>query len=243
MGDIGFELKPSPKGPLPDADDLAWLGVLLGFFVLLPIGVLMGELVRPLVITFIYLATVLTPVVMAHALPNFAMRRGGQRPAIAFPLSVGVVVVAIQLVLGFTFLLEGSLGERLDAFSSTAFPWTVFTFVISVLLALRMRIGAYPDLGTLQAQPWRQWGDLRDGLWLATFGAAVTILFFAPRLFEAPSGSALKMLVGQLTIPPVIAFVLGFLVPTWYRAKLKAKDEARAVPQGSPTGTETPATT
>ncbi len=230
MGEIGFELKPSALGPMPDENDLGALAVLLGVMLLAPIGLIHGEFLKPFVIYMMVFVTVLTPIIIAHKYPHFAMKEGNYGPALAFPLLAGGIAMALHSSLAFAFMLDGSITERLAAYGGRVPPWAAYVFVISVLIALRMRTGTYPDRTKPEGQGWRAWGNVRDGLYLATAGAAVVLFFFLQAALAPAPDIPLPKTWGKVIIPPIVAFAVGFIIPTWYRAKLKKLKDGRDAP-------------
>ena len=98
-----------------------------------------------------------------------------------------------------------------------------------MILAICMSMGAYPDIQKLEgSQKYRQWGDFRDAFICAFFLLMVTLIFVIPGLEslgrDIKDTSQYYSIVSRITI---IAFILGFIVPTWYRARSRIDKEER----------------
>ena len=92
-----------------------------------------------------------------------------------------------------------------------------------------MRVGAYPD-----ASAWSGWsrirasGDPADGLVVLIACCVVTMPIFVPALLEVlASQSDVKPAIAwtRVFLPPVVAFFVGFFVPTIYRLNVRRAQE------------------
>ncbi len=89
------------------------------------------------------------------------------------------------------------------------------------MLAIRLGTGEYPDVNLLQGmQRYRQWGDFKDAIICALGMLVITIVIVIPELDSLrPSGFEVRTNWAMPLRITLVAFVLGFIVPTWYRAQ------------------------
>lgn len=102
-------------------------------------------------------------------------------------------------------------------------------------VALRIRSGAYPDPTSLTGvRRYREWGSARDaGLFLGC-AAALMLLFIQPRLAQLWTDPARAPTLTVTVIPSIVAAVIGFFVPTWYRANAARLPGAHPGKAGTP---------
>jgi len=221
MGEIGFTLRPHEEGPIPDANELLSLGIILGAALVIPLSVSQG-FVRALVIGAIAYSAVLIPILIAHRFPDFASRPGTRTPAVAFPVVAGALAMLFGGVLSFAFLSVGDFEVRWLRYADIGYRWGLLNAIIAILIAWRMRIGTYPDTTGLKGiARYREWGSLRDGAIFAGCVAPLMVLLFWSKVAEAAPNDILARPWGLMILPTVVTLVIGFFVPTWYRARSK----------------------
>lgn len=232
--ELGFRIKPRQGGPVPDSNDVICLLILLGMVVILPLSQIEGVgFGKALMIGGIYFAATLTPLLLAAHCPVFAMGRGTRTPAVACPVVSGLIAVA----LGFAISMGSNsisaefpwidLSQGWQSYCTRSYPWSFLVFLIASLLSVFIRIGKYPDVSRLTGiYRYRQWGSLTDALIFAGCTAALMIVYIIPTLMELRGDDEW---LRRLLIPTAATFVIGFFVPTWYRANtLRAEKEADA---------------
>ncbi|MFQ5773167.1 MAG: hypothetical protein ACE5GS_01480 [Kiloniellaceae bacterium] len=217
MGEIGFRLQPDRGGPVPDGHDLAYLGILLGAVLMLPLSFVLG-FTKALIIAAIMYSVVLMPVMLAHWFHGFT--GGAQR--LAFPIVSGLAAASVGAAIGIVCFESGDLMAGWERYAARSYPWSALHALLSALIAWRMGAGSYPDSRRLTGLArYREWGSLRDA---AIFAVAVAVLmtqYVLPRfatLIDKPdiATDPVRVAIGTLA-----AAVIGFLVPTWYRANLR----------------------
>jgi hypothetical protein len=244
MAKIGFVLEPDEGGPLPDPNDLVALGLVLGVVLIVPLSARLGA-ERALMIGVITYTAVLIPILIANRYPEFALNPGRGTPAVAFPVVSGFVAAAIGMVFAVTWnALHPESGALIDfangwsSYASRAYPWSTLHALYAVLIAWRIRTGTYPDPIKLKGVArYREWGNVWDALIFAGCAVALMVLFVRPQLavlWERPEvASNWRILI----MPGIVAFALGFFVPTWYRAhmmKKKVSEDLQPAPDAAP---------
>jgi hypothetical protein len=245
LRDIGFQVEPRQGGPVPDSNDVIWLLMLIGAVVILPLWQRLG-FGRALAIGGVYFTAVLTPLLLAAYCPTFAMGRGARTPAIACPVVSGVIAAIVGIVIS---VVSKSIGPEFpwidvlagwQGYVERSYPWSFFVFLVAALISIRIRSGTYPDVSTLNGiSRYQQWGSLTDGLILAGSTALLMMAIIIPRLIDLTEGrfelydETWRRLV---LIPTTATFVIGFFVPTWYRANtLRMATEGDEVADGQST--------
>jgi hypothetical protein len=223
LGAIGFHLVPCQSGPIPDPDDVAALSVLITSVVFVPLSYQVST-PRAILISFEIYVAILVPILLAARFPAFVGTRSPGAPALAFPLvaglaaaAVGVVAHTLVLSVGRDFDFQVSRGW--SQYAGRSYPWTFQLLLIAALIAWRMRVGSYPAPGSLRGiTRIRQWGSLLDAARFGGASLALMALYIRPQLVElAPARYRSDDWV-LLLLPVAIAAVIGFFVPTWYRA-------------------------
>ena len=223
---IGFALKESESGPIPDLNDLLILMLLLGVLIVIPLSQPTGVL-KALMIGGILLSAVLTPVVLARVFPslNSSTRARYYSPNLAFPVlsgltAAGIGFLILSLVGGFLPSDSYCAHTGLERYTNCSYPWSYLHGGLAFLLALRMRSGSYPDINRLQGwRRYRIWGDFTDAVICAV--GLLLILSFAviPALESLGREISEDRQFGMSLRVFAVAFSMGFLVPTWYRAR------------------------
>lgn len=222
MGEIGFRLDPIPGGPTPDADEMVCLAAIVAVMIVLPLWWLTDHLPRTLAVGFAMSSAMLTPVVLAHLYPRFAFKkRTTGSPSVAFPCVSGLVSGAIGFVVIFLCFSGASIERMMTDLGDTQYyQWTTFLFLLAALIGHRMRVGEYPGPSELESLPrHRAHGDLRDASIFAGSIAVLVFALFAESTLEAWGEDRFALKASRLVLPPPFAFVVGFLIPTWYRAQ------------------------
>jgi len=238
MRELGFVLRPSHNGPIPDANDIAALGVLIAGIVILPLSYQVGTPHAILISVEVY-AAIITPILLAARFPLLAAARSHGTPQLAFPLAAGLVAAAVGVVahtLVFSYQPAGAswfdLARGWSRYATRSYPWSFLLFLLAALIAWRMRTQAYPDpRATRGLARITLWGNVTDaGLFLGCTLALVGF-YIRPKvaeLLQTPARADDWML---LLLPSAIAAVLGFFVPTWYRANAVTTDAAVSSPR------------
>lgn len=237
MGQIGFQLRRRVGGPIPDPDETLWLGIILGFAVILPMWLWARVgVVGAVMVASIFFTAVVTPILIAAENLQFAMKRGDRIPAIAFPVVSGLVaaVLGIMINLCVWSIIEGTDGslsinirDGWSRFRAGAYLFYFLVFLVAFLIAVRMRSGAYPDISKLKGYArYQEWGNLWDAAVFSGCTILLMALYIKPRLVELRPERFLDNDWHLVIIPAIMTFVIGFFVPTWYRAnKLRMEKE------------------
>jgi len=226
FGDVGLKLETNSTAPLPDSNDMLMLTLILCTVLVFPLAYKLG-LVKAVMIGAIMMSAVLSPVFLARYCPGVSdHKRKRYGPNVIYPLLSGLLAAS----LGFTiFSLAGLFIEPSDfceytgyeRYLNCSYPWGILHATIALLLATRLPRGSYPDIKQLQGwRRYQQWGNFNDavicaiGMWLVTTLAVVPLLeAIRPERF-LESGS--WMIPARIAL---VSFILGFVVPTWYRAQ------------------------
>jgi hypothetical protein len=230
MAELGFSIEPREGGPTPDPNDLVALALVLGAVLIVPLSRKLG-VDRALLIGVITYTVVLLPIVLASRWPEFALKPGGASPALAFPVVAAVLAVVIGILFSVASnsigLADPGGGPPLDfargwaKYTGSSYPWSTLHALLAFLVAWRIRTGAYPDPTRLKGLArYQEWGNLWDaGIFVGCVGSLM-VLFVRPRLAELWGNPAVKENWGLVLIPVLVAFAMGFFVPTWHRANL-----------------------
>jgi hypothetical protein len=115
-------------------------------------------------------------------------------------------------------------------YATRSYPWSVLLFLIAALIAWRMQIGSYEDPGSLRGfARVRQWGSPTDAGQFSVASLALVALYIRPKVTELCQKPELATDWMLLITPVLIATIVGFVVPTWYRAHL-AKIKSMTTP-------------
>jgi hypothetical protein len=214
--------------PIPDPNELIILGLILALLLVGPLSHSAGMPIgKAIMIGCIMFTAVLTPIVLATICPGVGTHnRARNTPYILYPIVSG----ATAMFMGMLIILIGSLfmtprSECGDTgwtwYTTCAYPWGFLHGGIALLLAWRMRSGDYPEIQQLTGlNRIRKWGDPLDalicsaGMILIAFFLVVPLLegLPSPRIFEGWRFLRMLVTIGLLSL------VLGFIVPTWYKA-------------------------
>jgi hypothetical protein len=247
MAELGFSVEPREGGPTPDPNDLVALAVVLGAVLIVPLSVNLG-LSRALFIGVVTYTAVLVPIVLANRFPGFARKSERATPALAFPAVAAVLAGAIGMIFSVAMnsiaLADPGGGPLLsfargwETYSGRSYPWSSLHALLAFLVAWRIRTGTYPDPTRLKGlSRYQEWGNLADAGIFVGCVVALMVLFIRPQLAALWGKPAVAENWRLVLIPALVAFAMGFFVPTWYRANLlrmaKATEEAQPAPGGS----------
>ncbi len=228
FGKLGFHLEPEANGPIPNPNDLLILTIILCIFLVLPLADKLGP-VRGIMIGIVMFSAVLTPIVLAYVCPRMSDRKHQQQrhgPNVLYPVLSGILAAFfgfLIIVIGSQFIEPSTYCNYTgyERYINCSYPWSFLHGGIAILLAIRLGTGEYPDVNLLQGiQRYREWGNIKDAVICAFFMLMITVALVIPEQ-EMLRGNSLeywaywKMLL-RIT---VMSFVLGFIVPTWYRAQ------------------------
>ena len=226
FGQMGFAFESESKTPLPDSNDMIMLTLILCTVLVFPLAYKLG-VVKAIMIGTIMLSAVLSPVILARLCPGIGdYKRKRYTPNVIYPLFSGVLAAC----LGFVILsLSGQFIEPsgfceysgYERYFNCSYPWGILHATIALLLATRLSRGGYPDIKQLTGwQRYRQWGNFKDAIICAIGMSLVTLVIVLPLLESLRpgrfTGGGSWMMLTQIT---TVAFILGFVVPTWYRAQ------------------------
>lgn len=222
MGEIGFKLKLIRGGPTPDADESIALAVFIWVFISLPLWWITEDSIKTFAVGFAMFSAVLAPIFLAHMFAGFAFReRNSSVPSVAFPIVSGAVAGVIGFAVIFIVFSELSIDLLKEDLNNTEkYRWCIFLFVLAGLIGYRMRVGTYPSVDELRNLRWYQAsGNLRDAI---IFTGSITVLVFAlfgESSFDAWGGDRFVLMASRLVLPLPFAFLIGYFIPTWYRAR------------------------
>lgn len=235
--ELGFHLDPHPS-PLPDANDLVMLALLLGLIFILPLA-LITSVPKAMMIGLIIYSAILTPIVLLKLCPRLARRSNGHTPALAFPLLAGAVAALTGVLIQFGYVcVTGTGGDAtclqavLTRIETQSYPWSIMHAAIAILLAWRIRLPRRPVKKTRVAwRRFRQWGDPREAAIFSGLLSVVFLLVVFPLLANLQTDIELLAVwpwpLRPFLIVALLGGVVGFLVPTWYRTQAKRPEERR----------------
>jgi hypothetical protein len=231
MSAIGFQLTPRASGPVPVGDDLAALALILGVALAVPLAHYIG-FIRAIGITATVYAVGLIPILIAYKFPKWVRLPSSHAPAVAFPFVSGLMAwicgFAITLVWG--SIHAGGFTQSWSRYWNRSYPWGALYILLSMLIAWRMRTGTYPDISRLKGLTrYQEWGNLCDA---AIFGGCTTVLmvlYIVPQVKKLWPESTGKEPWIALLLATIVALIMGFIIPTWYRANLRAQQSALPV--------------
>jgi hypothetical protein len=169
----------------------------------------------------------LTPIYLAAEWPNLLRRDDRRMPPLAFPivsaLLAGAIGFMVALFIGSVQAAEGtawnlSVSQGLQRWQTISYPWTILICGLTGALSVLMLVGHYPDISRLDGvRRYRQWACLADGLVLGAFTLGLMALLVFPMLVRlVPQYYSWEQPL-VLIRPVITAFVIGLVVPTWYR--------------------------
>jgi hypothetical protein len=239
MRAIGFALELPQGGPIPDPDDLVWLGILLGAVIILPLWHTLG-LAHALTIAGIYFVATLTPIMLVAHCPRFTMKHNGRTPAITCPFVAGTVATLVGAAISVVTKSAMSpafpwidLVSGWEIYVTRSYPWSFVVFLVAALIAVRIRGGSYPEVCTLKGLArYREWGSFADAALFAGTTAALIGLLVQPELARLAPERFVHSGWRLAIVPAMTTFVIGFLVPTWYRANALRQSRERVASSG-----------
>lgn len=231
FGKLGFHLEAERNSPLPDSNDMLMLAIILCAVIVFPLAHKLGP-VKAIMIGAIMFSAVMTPIVLARVCPKMCKRTLKQHgPNVVYPLLVGVLAAFIGFLvfyLGGQFLTPSGFCAftGYERYINCSYPWSFLHGGIAALLATRLVTGEYPNVSLLQGwQRYRQWGDFKDAIICAVCMLLITAFIVIPLLEPLRpnpiEGGAYWMILIRMTM---VSFILGFVVPTWYRAQKSMND-------------------
>ena len=170
----------------------------------------------------------------------FAKREPGQLRPVAFYFAAGAMALVITQVVSFAFncVLERSLELGKQRFL-LSYPWGLVTFTVAVVTAVLI-----DDVPDARCPRWL-WRVL-EGLVAA---AAVTVAAYVAHGWLQELASASRQAVAGYHPQPLafklcrsgaVGFVIGYLVPTWYRNPLRRVDSPDVTRGSSRSGADAP---
>ncbi|RDH80703.1 MAG: hypothetical protein DIZ80_16890 [endosymbiont of Galathealinum brachiosum] len=226
FGKLGFKLEAEGISPLPNPNDMLILTIILCSFIVFPLAYKLG-IVKAIMIGCIMFSAVLTPIVLARFCPricDFSLKQYG--PNVVYPLLSGLIAAFIAFM---TFYIGGLFLEPtgfceytgVERYTKCSYPWSFLHSGIAILLSIRLTTGEYPVITKLKGwQRYRQWGDLKDAvicaISLMLIAAFIVIPLLEPLRPDPIEGATFWAIVTRMGI---VTFILGFIVPTWYRAQ------------------------
>jgi hypothetical protein len=233
FGEFGFELEPEPSGPLPDANDTLMLVIILCGIIVIPLAFRLG-VARASMIGAIAFSAVMSPVLLARFFPGLSDRATRSYcPNLLYPIASGLLAASLGLLI----FLAGDhfappspeCGGGIERYLNCSYPWGILHAGMALLLAIRLSVGSYPNVRKLAGwRRYRQWGSFIDAAFCAVGAALIAALIALPlleslrpdrfRLVYLPT-SPEELFFWRITLRmALLGFVVGFVVPTWYRA-------------------------
>lgn len=235
---IGFEVEGS-VAPLPDKNDVVAMAAMLFWVTTVPLAYRLG-FGRALTITGIYLLAVLTPIYLASECPRLLRAKREGMPPLAFPLAAGAIAGFLAAMVSISIGVIWPAGESTQQWSIAAgidrllhhtYPWPILVCFLTALLAALMLIGEYPDRKKLKGFAlYQRWGNMRDALVLSLGVFGLMAFYVIPELNQlTPEHFPEKnfwLAPGLILRPVATSFIIGLVVPTWYRGNtLRIREE------------------
>lgn len=232
FGRLGFKLKAEGITPLPNPNDMLMLTIILCTVIVFPLAYKLG-LVKALMIGSIMFSAVMTPILLTRFCPqmrDISLKQYG--PNVVFPLFSGLIAAFIAFMvfyIGGQFLEPSGFCEfkGIERYTKCSYPWSFVHSGIAIILSIRLSTGEYPVISKLKGwQRYRQWGDLKDAgicaVSLILITAFIVIPLLEPLRPQPIEGATFWAIVIRIG---VVSFILGFIVPTWYRAQKSRYNE------------------
>jgi len=222
MNQLGFGIRLDMSGPIPGHNDLLWLSMILGLLFVLPLSKYVGP-GSAIVIGFIVFSTVLTPLVLASRYPQWAATDDNGLPAITLQVLSAAIAMLLGLTIsvGYRSILNSDLYLGWEQYSKYSYPWTLLSGMFALLLAWRIQVGSYPDStklhGLARYQLWGNWVDAA----IFSVGTVMLMSFVVLPLLNVTVTT--DGYFRRLFLPTIASFIIGFVVPTWYRAQMRRK--------------------
>jgi hypothetical protein len=216
-----------------------WLGTLLGAVIILPLWHTLG-LAHAITIAGIYFVATLTPIMLAAHCPRFTMKHSGSTPAIACPFVAGTVATFVGAAISVVTKSAISpafpwidLASGWAVYVTRSYPWSFVVFLVAALITARIRGGSYPEVCTLKGLArYREWGSFVDAALFAGTTVVLIGLVVQPELARLAPERFAHLGWRLAIVPAMTTFVIGFLVPTWYRANALRQSGERAASNG-----------
>ncbi len=223
--EFGFKLNPTSNSPIPDSNDLLILTIILSIFLVLPLAYKLG-LVKAMMIGAVMFSSVLTPIGLAHACPKLRdHKRNTHGPNVLYPVASGVTAAFLGYIiffLGGQLLSPSSFCEFTgnERYLNCTYPWSFLHGGIAFLLALRLGVGVYPDIQHMRGiYRYRKWGNIKDAVICGAGMLIITAFIVVPLLDDLGRSFVGTKYIDILSRITLVSLVLGFIVPTWYRAQ------------------------
>jgi hypothetical protein len=178
-----------------------------------------------LAIELAYFVSVIVPVIIAAEWPTLVRDAKYSMLNIVYPILSGSVAALAGAVIAITrHTLEPSahvfnIVEAANVYMLESLPWAVLHFVLAGTLAFVIQFGAYPDVaGLSRLKRYQLVGSLRDAIILSVIVATTVTMYVYPELLSRIPERVEKSKVMMHVLPTLVAFVVGFIVPTWYRS-------------------------
>lgn len=225
----GFMLQDKRK-VLPDTNDLIMLILVLSAVLIIPLALFLG-ISKALIIGTVVYSAILMPIYLVHRYPVLQSKTTRYHlPDIRLPVASAISAMLFGLIVIVCYrFVSNSFNIQLawDMYASRH-PWSFIHGTVAFMIAWRMQTGRYPDVSKQQGwQTIKAWGDLKDAVIISSVNLLVLMVLVIPKL-EA-LGSAPSSVTRTLIILTMMSFCIGFIVPTWYRAKLREKQGERRV--------------
>lgn len=237
---LGFRLGRADPFPTLDLNDILTLGLL----VLLAFTPLLGReditLRRISAWAAASLVAALIPILLARRYPRLVTSASHRTLPLVFPMLAGLLAAAAGAVIS---ILNEALADPTaryfglaagwEKFATQIYPWKTLQFVLGFAIAALTRPRTYPDVALLTgACRYRSFGSLRDAAIVAGAMTAALALVVVPMLGRI-RGKPFPADWLNYGTSMLIGAVLGFFVPTWYRANL-ARVEVESAPASPP---------
>ncbi len=241
-GEIGFKISDDVTAPFPEADEIIALCGILSLVAVFPFTVIMGFW-KALGLTVLIFSIVMAPIILAHEFPEMARKSKGSLPNLLFPTVSGLVAVIAGFVATVVLLSGLDLETGFTDYATNKWPFAIIHAFWSVTLAALMSSGKFPDItDTKGAKRYTRWICLTDGVFLGAATLILVYLLVGPTLVYLESGGTFSdhwphSISGGhgtlLVLPPLIAFVVGLIVPVWYRVNLLRIGDSRLIHRSS----------
>lgn len=238
---LGFDVD-FRVSPLPTLNDLFWLLFLLFVTVAIPLLQIANlAWYKALAIELAYFVSVVVPVIIAAEWPAIVRNAKYSMLNIVYPFMSGIVAALAGTVIAITrHTLEPSdhifnIVEAVNVYILQSQPWAILHFVLAGTLAFLIQFGTYPDVvGLSRLKRYQLVGSLRDALILSVIVVATVTMYVYPELMSRIPERVERSIVMMHVLPTLVAFVVGFIVPTWYRSNANRLEMSWRKKSGKP---------
>ena len=182
-------------------------------------------------IVTIYSVAVVCAVYPKERWEIFRWNPQGHMPMGSYILSgFAAVAIAIPISLLFKMLIffkdEPDLGLAVTAawadFTSNTYPWMVMAFVTAFMTAFLIDYTPPKRLGA----KWRRWTEAAIQAIATTLGVCL-VHWWLDSIETPDTDIVVPKLTGLLRTSAIVGFILGFVVPTWYRRSHSKRQQDR----------------